>query len=311
MTRSVHPGLGAVTAVDVRHLKGVTGIQLISSVAAGAALLVAVGMTVEASGQSEVFSEARAYERFMGRWSRSLAPLLVRFASIRDGDTVLDVGSGTGALTAAVANAAPSSRIVGIDPSAPYVALAQSTHGSALITFEVGDAQQMRFEPTMFDRTLSLLVVNFIPDARKALDEMKRVTKPGGTVAAAVWDYGDGMEMLRVFWDEAIALHPANAGKDERHMKLCRRGELAELWKQQDLHDVVEEALTIETRFASFDDFWTPFLERQGPAGAYVAALAPADREELRTRLHKRLLGDGPDKPITLRARAWAVRGTK
>ena len=274
-------------------------------------LVVALGMLIEASrGQDSVFSHAQAYERFMGRWSRSLAPLFVQFAGVRDGDTVLDVGSGTGALTASTATMAPSSRIVGIDPATPYVALAQSQYGSARVRFEVGDAQQMRFEAAMFDRTLSLLVVNFIPDVRKALDEMKRVTKPKGTVAAAVWDYGEGMEMLRAFWDEAVALTPANAAKDERNMPLCRRGDLAVLWREQGLQDVVEEALTIETHFESFDDFWTPFLEKQGPAGAYTAALSAEDRETLRLRLRRRLLGTGPDKAIAMQARAWAVRGT-
>jgi SAM-dependent methyltransferase len=274
-------------------------------------LVVACGMLLEgADRQDPVFSEAQAYERFMGRWSRGLALHFVRFAGVRDGDVVLDVGSGTGALTAAVAKKAPSSRIVGLDPSAPYVALAQSQQGSARIHFEVGDAQQLHFDDGMFDRTLSLLVVNFIPDARKALREMKRVTKSKGTIAAAVWDYGEGMEMLRAFWDEAVALTPAIAARDERNMPLCRRGDLATLWREEDLREVVEEALTVETRFASFDDFWTPFLEKQGPAGAYASSLPPADREALRLRLRRRLLGDGPDTTIVMHARAWAVRGT-
>ena len=282
-----------------------------SSMAISTLLVVAGGVLLGGSGgQDAIFSEARAYERFMGRWSRSLAPLFVRFAGVRDGDALLDVGSGTGALTAAVAKIAPSSRIVGIDPAAPYVALAQSQLGSSLIQFEVGDGQQMRFDNARFDRTLSLLVVNFIPDSRKALREMKRVTKPGGTIAAAVWDYGEGMEMLRAFWDEAVALTPANAAKDERHMPLCRRGDLTALWRGEGLQDVVEEALTIETRFASFDDFWAPFLEKQGPAGGYAASLSAEDREALRLRLRQRLLGAGPDKVIVMHARAWAVRGT-
>lgn len=279
-------------------------------ITAGALLLLAVGMAAGASDQDPVFSEARAYERFMGRWSRSLAPLFVRFAGVRDGERVLDVGSGTGALTAAVAKVAPSSTIVGIDPAKAYVELARSQHANTLISFEVGDAQNLGFNAATFDRVVSLLVVNFIPDARRAVAEMKRVTKPNGIVAAAVWDYGDGMEMLRVFWDEAVALHPNSAQKDERNMPFCKRGELAALWRDAGLQDVVEEGLTIETRFASFDDFWTPFLEKQGPAGAYAASLASADREALRMRLRKRLLGDGPDKPIIMRARAWAVRGT-
>jgi SAM-dependent methyltransferase len=270
-----------------------------------------MGITIGAlGGHDALFSEAQAYERFMGRWSHSLAPLFVRFAGVRERDSVLDIGSGTGALTAAVAKMVPSSRVVGIDPAAPYVALARSRHGSASISFEVGHAQQMRFDAATFDRTLSLLVVNFIPDARKALGEMKRVTKPTGTISAAVWDYGDGMEMLRVFWDEAVALQPASATKDERNMPFWRPGELAALWRAQGLHDVVEEDLTIETRFTSFDDFWTPFLQKQGPAGAYTASLAAADREALRLRLRRRLLGDGPDKAIEMRARARAVRGT-
>ena len=272
---------------------------------------VAAGTVTETPrGQAPIFSEARAYEQFMGRWSAGIAPLVVQFAGVRDGDAVLDVGSGTGALAAAVAAATQSTRIVGVDLSAPYVRLAQQQAGSARVRFEVGDAQRMRFEGGSFDRTLSLLVLNFIPDARKAVAEMVRVTRPNGTVAAAVWDYGEGMEMLRVFWDEAIALHPDHASKDERHMPFCRRGELAALWRSQGLRNVTEDSLVIETRFASFDDYWAPFLVKQGPAGAYVASLSDTDRATLRARIRHRLLGDGPDRPILLRARAWAVRGT-
>ena len=269
-----------------------------------------VMLPVGSGDQDAIFSEAQAYEHFMGRWSRRLAPLFVRFAGVRDGEAVLDVGSGTGALTAAVAALAPSSRIVGIDPSAPYVAGARVQHGSARVQFETGDARQMPFGDATFDRTLSLLVLNFIPDVRKALGEMRRVTKPKGTIAAVVWDYGEGMEMLRAFWDEAVAQAPAAAAKDERNMPFCRRGDLAALWREQGLHDVVEDSLIVETRFTSFNDFWTPFLEKQGPAGAYTASLSASDLEVLRLRLRRRLLGDGPDQVIVMHARAWAVRGT-
>jgi SAM-dependent methyltransferase len=275
------------------------------------ALHTRMAVSISAGAQAGMFSTGHAYERFMGRWSRELAPLLVRFAGIRNGDAVLDVGSGTGALTRAVAAAAPSSRIIGIDPAAPYVAFARALqrHPGDLVRFETGDAQQLRFGNASFDRTLSLLVLNFIPDPAKALDEMIRVTRPGGTVAAAVWDYGRNMEMLRIFWDEAIRLNPAMDARDERHMPLCREGELGALWRKHGLLDVSEEALIIETPFASFDDYWSPFLEEQGPAGAYVAALSANEREQLRLRLRRRLLGEGPDRPIALKARAWAVRG--
>lgn len=274
--------------------------------------IVAAASAIAASrpGQSAMFSGGEAYERFMGRWSRELAPLLVTFAGVRDGDAVLDVGSGTGALTAAVAAAAPSSRIVGIDPAASYVAYARSRYPEERMRFDVGDAQQLRFGDGTFDRTLSLLVLNFIPDRSKAVDEMIRVTRLGGTVAGAVWDYGQGMQMLRLFWDEARALDPAADARDERHMPLSRQGELEALWRAHRLRDVSEEALTIRMRFASFDDYWSPFLAKQGPAGDYVAALAAREREQLQRRLRRRLLGDGPDRPIVLDARAWAVRGT-
>lgn len=268
-----------------------------------------MGYTAPGTPQDPMFSGGEAYERFMGKWSREMAPQLVGFAGVKDGESVLDVGSGTGALSAAIAAVAPSSRITGIDPAAPYVAFAQARHGGDKVTFEVGDAQQLRFAERSFDRVLSMLVLNFIPDRGKALNEMIRVTRPAGVVAAAVWDYGEGMQFLRVFWDEVVAQNPAADKKDERHMPVCRTGELAALWREHGLQEVEETALTIPTRFTSFDDYWSRFLEKQGPAGAYVAALSEKDREQLRQRLRARLVGTGADRPIDLTARAWAVRG--
>jgi SAM-dependent methyltransferase len=294
-------------------MSAVAGIAAISRLIASLGILFpasAALLALTSNGQQDpIFSEAQAYERFMGRWSRQLAPALVTFAGVRDGETLLDIGAGTGALAAALATTAPSSRIVGIDPSAPYVELARARLQGERFQLEVGDAQQMRFEDGSFDRVLSLLVVNFIPDPVKALEEMRRVTRRSGTVAAAVWDYGDGMQMLRTFWDEAVALNRAAEPRDERHMPLCRAGELGAMWRKQGLAQVVEEGLTIETRFTGFDDYWGPFLDKQGPAGAYAASLTVTERNLLRERLRRRLLGDGPDRAIALRARAWAVRG--
>ena len=285
---------------------------VVHSIAVLIATAVVGPLEINATSQTQtaLFSEGEAYERFMGRWSGDLAPLLVRFAGVRDGDAVLDVGSGTGKLTAAIASAAPSSRVVGIDPSASYVRFAQSLRLGDRVRFEVGDGQDLKFENRQFDRAVSLLVLNFIPDPGKAVAEMIRVTRPGGTIAAAVWDYGGDMEMLRVFWDEAIALKPDLAARDERNMPFCRQGELGALWRKHGLQDVTEEALTIPLRFSSFDDYWAPFLDKQGPAGAFAAMLTAAERDQLRLRLRRRLLGDGSDHPIELKARAWAVRGT-
>jgi SAM-dependent methyltransferase len=268
-------------------------------------LISGVSALGKAQQKTGMFGDAEAYERFMGRWSRLLAPVLIEFAEIRDGWRVLDAGSGTGALAGELALRRPRCRIVGIDPSKEYVAYATARNAHANVRFEEGDAQLLSFMDGGFDASVSLLVFNFIPDARKALEELRRVTRAGGRIAAAVWDYGGGMQMLRIFWDAAAALDASAERLDEKHMPLCRAGELASLWKQGGLRRVEERPLEIATRFASFDDYWQPFLERQGPAGAYVAKL-PAERQAaLRERLRERL----GSRSFELRARAWGVRG--
>ena len=248
-----------------------------------------------------MFSASDGYERFMGRWSRRLAPLFVTFAGITEGDRVLDVGSGTGALSAAAA-AIESVQVTGIERSAAYVAYARNHVDGR---FEVGNALALPFSDDAFDRALSMLVLNFVPDPAAALQQMIRVTRPCGVVAAAVWDYGDGMQMLRTFWDAAVALDPDATTRDERHMPLCTHGSLAELWRMHGLQDVDEQPLTIEMKFASFDDYWQPFLCGQGPAGVYVSSLAKSARHALESRLHERL----GDTGFRLEARAWAVSG--
>jgi SAM-dependent methyltransferase len=256
-----------------------------------------------------MFAAGAGYELYMGRWSRVLAPRHIAFAGVQDGERVLDVGTGTGAVARALAAAGGSIRVVGIDPSEGFIAHAKRETNAERVSFEIGDAQALRFEDASFDQTMALLVMNFVPDHEKALREMRRVTRPQGVVSACVWDYDAGMEMLRFFWDEVVALDPAMAAKDERNMKLCREGQLRALWKKAGLVDVRERSLMIEQAFTSFDDYWGPFLHGVGPGGAYVASLAEESRRLLEGRLRIRLLGQRPDGPIVLKARAWGVRG--
>ena len=260
--------------------------------------------------QPGMFGDAEAYERFMGRWSRLVAPRLVEFTGLPERGRVLDVGSGTGSLAYAIAGRSAGLRVVGIDPSKEYVAYAGSKNPFPdRASFTVGDAQQLHFPDAGFDAALSLLVFNFIPDAKKALLEVRRVTKPGGRISAAVWDYGAGMRMLRAFWDAAGSIDPAAEKLDEKHMKLCHQGELPALWRQGGLENVREEAIEVSMKFQSFSDYWDPFLLGQGPAGAYVRSLDRERLQKLHDEVKRRVSVSSESAPFSLPARVWAVQG--
>jgi SAM-dependent methyltransferase len=258
-----------------------------------------------------MFVNAEAYEQFMGRWSRLMAAPFIEFAGIVDEGRLLDIGSGTGSLSFEVVQRRKNVHVVGIDPSKEFVEYSSGTNPEPdRISFEIGDALRLPFADATFDSSLSLLVFNFIPDPRRALHEVQRVTKPGGVIAAAVWDYGREMRMLRTFWDAAASIDERAGKLDEAGMPLCQRDELSGLWEQGGLTSVVEQPLDIEMRFLSFEDYWHPFLLQQGPAGAYASTLDSDTLDRLRTELACRLSVSEKGIPFILPARAWAVRGT-
>lgn len=259
---------------------------------------------------AELFSNATSYDKFMGRWSARLAPLFAEFARVRDGDSVLDVGCGTGSLVQAVANLTRRSKIVGVDPTPGFIAYARQRFADPRITFDLGSALELPYPGGSFDRSLSMLVLFLIPTPDKAASEMRRVTKPGGTVAACTFDGSGGMELVRIFWDEANRLDPGAEARSESPKHCNLKGQLSELWKTTGLNDVQETAIEIQMDFNSFDDYWLPMLEGVGPTGVYVAALSDEGRGALRDGLRKRLLSGRSDGPFVLRARSWVVRGT-
>lgn len=252
------------------------------------------------------------YERLMGRWSRRLAPQFVRFAGTADGERVLDVGCGTGHLAHAVAAASPSSRIDAFDLAPPYIEHARRHNAEPRITFALGDACAMDHADAGFDRVLSLLVLHFVPDPARAIAEMRRVARPGAVVAAAVWDVRGGLVANRMFFDTAAALDPRAAERRARNFTrpLTRPGELAQAWRAAGLRDVAETTLAVRMEYASFDDYWAPYLGRDGPGAEYVATLGEAERERLRQAVQAAYLDGEADGPRSYAALAWAVKGT-
>ena len=248
------------------------------------------------------FTAADAYDRFMGRYSRLLSPKLAGFAGIRSGQRVLDVGCGPGALIPELVARVGSGSVAAVDPSEPFVAAARERHPD--VDVRVAVAEALPFDDDEFDAALAQLVVHFMDDPVAGLSEMRRVTRPGGVVAACVWDHAGGRGPLGVFWTAARELDPEV--RDESALAGAREGHLAELFATAGLRDVEDTALDISLEHRTFDEWWEPFTEGVGPAGAHVASLDEDRREELRNRCRALL----PASPFTLTVRAWAARGT-
>jgi SAM-dependent methyltransferase len=249
---------------------------------------------------------AEAYDRFMGRYARELAPELLRRAGVSPGDRALDVGCGPGALTAALAACLGPGSVAAVDPSPTFAAACAARLPGVDVRVAGGEA--LPFAAAAFDRALAQLALNFMDDPAAGAREMARVTRPGGTVAAAVWDYAGEMTLLRAFWDAAAALDPGAAAHDEgRTMRGCDPEALGALLTGAALDDVAVAPVVVRAAYSGFDDVWAPLEGGVGPAGAHVAALPAEARSALAAELRRRLRAG--DAPFALTARAWVAVG--
>lgn len=257
----------------------------------------------------DVWAAGELYDPYIGRWSRRVAKELLAWLEVSSGKAWLDVGCGTGALSEVILRTAGPDSVTAIDLSPAFIAFAKTRLADPRASFEVGDAQALPVESARFDVAVSGLMLNFVPQPERAAAEMARAVRPGGVVAAYVWDYAGKMEMLHYFWDAAAALNPAAADLDEgRRFGICRPDALTALFSGARLHSVEVRAIDVPTHFRDFDDYWSPFLGGQGPAAGYAMSLSEEHRGALRDRLREALPASA-DGSINLVARAWAVRG--
>lgn len=244
---------------------------------------------------------AQAYDRFMGAWSALLAPQMADLAGLRRGSTALDVGCGPGSLlTELVARLGPEA-VTGADPSASFVAAARERHAGVTVVEAV--AERLPFPTASFDASFAQLVVHFMSDPVAGLREMARVTRPGGTVAACVWDFAGDRGPLGPFWSAARALDPDV--EDESALPGTRAGHLVDLLTSAGLHEARGTALTVARTWPDFDAWWEPFTRGVGPAGAYLAGLPVDSRRRLEERCRRML----PGSSVAITAVAWGAVG--
>jgi SAM-dependent methyltransferase len=257
---------------------------------------------------SDNWERGDPYEQYVGRWSRRVAPRFLSWLNVPPRRRWLDVGCGTGALSAAILDQCSPASVAGVEPSEGFLEKAKEQLAGRVL-LRRGNAAGIPLEDRSVDACVSALVLNFVPDGRAALTEMARVTTAGGTIAAYVWDYAGKMELMRRFWDAAVELNPGAAKMDEgTRFPLCRPEALSALFAGAGLRGTEVTAIDIATPFADFEEYWRPFLGGQGPAPAYAMSLDEPARTRLRDRVRERmpLQADGS---ISLIARAWAVQG--
>jgi SAM-dependent methyltransferase len=246
---------------------------------------------------------AAHYDRFMGRYTETLAAALADMAGVTADLRVLDVGCGPGGLTSELCQRVGAGNVAAIDPAPQFVSACRERHPGADV--REGMAEALPWPDAYFDASVSSLVIGFMSDPDLGAREMARVTRPGGTVAACMWDIASGgMTMLRIFWTSVRELEPGVEG--ERQLAGTREGDIAERFESAGLRDVVSGALVAHADYADFDDFWEPFTYGVGPSGRHLASLSVEHRERVREACRAQL----PDGPFSLPARAWCARGT-
>ncbi|MBI4463681.1 MAG: class I SAM-dependent methyltransferase [Acidobacteria bacterium] len=268
-------------------------------------------MKLEEPTGKEVWAAGHCYEPYVGRWSRLVAVEFLAWLAVPPDCDWLDVGCGTGALVQTILEHASPRSVKGVDASSAYIEHTRSHVSTTIATLEIGDAQSLGVDDESFHAAVSGLMLNFVPQPLRAVSEMERVVRPGGIVAAYVWDYAGKMELMRYFWDAAAALDPTAADLDEgRRFPICQPQALEALFRDAGLGKVDSRAIDVPTKFRNFDDYCSPFLGGQGPAPGYTVNLSEEHRSGLRERLRFALPVNADDS-IDLVARAWAVRGNR
>jgi len=255
--------------------------------------------------------DAAGYERLMGRWSQKLAPLFIEFAGLANGEKILDVGCGTGSLTFALTKAADLGEISAIDYSSVFVEAANRRNTDPRIKIRQADACALPFKDAMFDRAFALLVLHFVPEAGKAVAEMRRVVRPGGAVAAVVWDHLGGMAGMRMMIDTVAALGESGRQLRSRYcfQPMMQPGEMKRTFIQQGLADVTETDLMIRMDYQNFDDYWAPIAAGEGPLGKYMTTLDAAERRRTDAAVRDAYEAGQPDGPRSFANVARACRG--
>jgi ubiquinone/menaquinone biosynthesis C-methylase UbiE len=253
---------------------------------------------------------ADGYERLMGRWSKRLAPGLIDFAGLADGESILDVGCGTGSLTFELAKYADLTEIQAIDFSPVFVEAARARNTDPRISFQQADATALPFADEAFDRALALLVLHFVPEAGKAVAEMRRVVRPGGVVAAVVWDHYGGMPGFRMMVDTVAAMSESGRQMRSRFcfQPMVQPGEMKRSFIDQGLTEITETQLTIRMDYENFDDYWAPIAAGEGPLGRYMT-LDAAEKTRVEAAVRDAYQAGRPDGPRSFASVAWACRG--